>query len=75
MLILKVTTIGSSAGVILSKEALAHLNVQKGDNLFLTEAPGGGYSLTPYDPAVAKQVELGEQFMRDYRDTFKALAK
>jgi hypothetical protein len=31
--------------------------------------------LTPYDPKVAKQVDTGREFMRDYRDTFKALAK
>ena len=51
MLSLKVTTIGSSAGVILPKEALAHLKVRKGDTVYLTEAPDGSYRLTPYDPS------------------------
>ena len=50
MLSLKVTTIGSSAGVILPKEALAYLKVRKGDTVYLTEAPDGSYRLTPYDP-------------------------
>jgi len=34
-----------------------------------------GYLVTPYDPAVAEQVEAGREFMREFRDTFKALAK
>jgi len=31
--------------------------------------------LTPYDPAVAAQVEAGRDFMKEYRETFKVLAK
>ena len=37
MLALKVTTVGSSAGVVLPKEALNRLKVKKGDRLFLLE--------------------------------------
>lgn len=47
MLSFKVTTVGSSSGVILTKEAMARLRVKKGDTLYLTEAPDGGYRLTP----------------------------
>ena len=46
----KVTTVGFSSGVILTKAAMARLRVKKGDTLFLTEAPDGGYRITPYDP-------------------------
>lgn len=74
MLKLKVTTVGSSAGVVLPKEALARLKVAKGDQLFAVETPDG-YLLTPYDPAVEEQLKLGRDFMNEYRDTFKALAK
>ena len=49
MLTFKVTTVGASAGFILPKEAMAQLKVQKGDTLYLTDAPGGGYRLSPYD--------------------------
>ena len=49
MIKLKVTTIGSSAGIVLPKEALALLKVQKGDSVFLTESPDG-VRITPYDP-------------------------
>ena len=41
MLTFKITTVGSSAGFILTKEAMAHLKVRKGDTLYLTEAPDG----------------------------------
>lgn len=50
MLAFKVTTVGASAGVILTKEAMARLKIQKGDTIYLTEAPDGGYRLTPYNP-------------------------
>ena len=39
MLALKITTVGSSAGVVLPKEALTRLKVKKGDRLFLLETP------------------------------------
>ncbi len=49
MLKLKITTVGSSAGVILPKEVLARLKVEKGDQLTLVET-ANGYELSPYDP-------------------------
>ena len=35
MLTFKITTVGSSAGYILTKEAMAHLKVRKGDHHFI----------------------------------------
>ena len=71
---LKLTQIGNSVGVILPKEVLARLKVEKGDTLYITETPSG-VALTPYDPSFEEQLELGREFMREYRDTFRALAK
>jgi putative addiction module antidote len=71
---LKLTQIGNSVGVILPKEVLAKLKVEKGDTLYVTESPSG-VTLTPYDPAFEEQLKLGREFMHDYRDTFRALAK
>jgi len=71
---LKLTQIGNSVGVILPKEVLARLKVEKGDTLFLTEA-ANGVTLTPYDPGLEEQLKLGREFMREYRDTFHQLAK
>ena len=58
MLTFNVTTVGASAGFILTKEAMAHLKVKKGDVLYLTDAPDGGYRLTPFNPEFARQMAL-----------------
>ncbi|MFM2056958.1 MAG: hypothetical protein RLY71_1343 [Pseudomonadota bacterium] len=71
---LKLTQIGNSVGVILPKEVLARLKLEKGDTVYITETPDG-FALTPYDPAFEEQLALGREFMREYRDTFRALAK
>ncbi len=74
MLSFKVTTVGSSTGFILNKEAMARLGLKKGDKIFLTEAPGG-YRLTPYDPDFERQMKAAEQIMHDDRDILRALSK
>ena len=74
MFTLKLTQVGNSVGVILPKEMLARLKLGKGESIYLTETPEG-YVHTPYDPALAEQVEAGREFMREYRDTFHQLAK
>jgi len=71
---LKLTQIGNSVGVILPKEALAALKLEKGDTIHLSETPEG-FQITPYDPTLADQLNLGRDFMREFRDTFHALAK
>lgn len=71
---LKLTQIGNSVGVILPKEALARLRLEKGQTVFLTETPEG-LVLTPYDPALEEQVAAGRAFMKEFRDTFHQLAK
>jgi len=75
MLSFKVTTVGSSAGFILTKEAMAHLRVEKGDTVYLTQTPDGGYRLTPYNPEFARQMALAEELMHDDREILRALAK
>ncbi len=71
---LKLTQIGNSVGVILPKELLARLKLEKGDTLYVSEAVNG-LNLTPYDPALEDEVSLGREFMREFRDTFHQLAK
>jgi putative addiction module antidote len=75
MLRFKVTTVGASAGFILTKEAMARLKVKKGDTVYLTEAPDGGYRLTPYNPDFERQMALAEDIMHGDRDVLKALSK
>jgi putative addiction module antidote len=73
-LALKLTTMGTSTGVVIPREMLTRLKVSKGDTLFAVETPSG-YILTPYDPDIEKQLALGREFMGEYRDTLRALAK
>lgn len=70
---LKVTTIGNSAGVILPKELLARLRLEKGDELFALET-ADGIKLTTYDPELAKQMEVAESVMRKDRNVLRKLA-
>jgi putative addiction module antidote len=71
---LKLTRIGTSTGAVIPKEMLTRLKVEKGDCLYAIETPEG-YLLTPYDPAIEEQLNAGRNFMKEYRETFKALAK
>ncbi|MDR3752779.1 MAG: AbrB/MazE/SpoVT family DNA-binding domain-containing protein [Terracidiphilus sp.] len=71
---LKVTTVGSSAGVVLPKEILTKLKVVKGDFIFLTESPDG-FRITPYDPEFEQDMALARQVMRKRRDLLRELAK
>ena len=71
---LKLTTVGNSTGVILPKELLQRLHVEKGDILYAIETPNG-VELTPYDPEVARQMEVAERVMRDNREVLRKLAE
>ncbi|WP_374320516.1 AbrB/MazE/SpoVT family DNA-binding domain-containing protein [Pseudoxanthomonas kaohsiungensis] len=71
---LKITAIGNSAGVILPKELLARLRVDKGDELHALETPDG-IRLTTYDPVLAAQMEVAEQVMREDRQLLRKLAE
>jgi len=71
---LKITTIGNSAGVILPKELLARLRLEKGDELFALETPDG-IKLTVFDPELAAQMEVAEKIMRERRALLHKLAQ
>jgi putative addiction module antidote len=70
----KVTTVGNSAGIILSKEILERLRVSKGDTLTVTETPDG-VQLSAYEEKVARQLEISERIMKDNRNMLRKLAK
>ena len=71
---LKITTVGSSAGVVLPKAILERLRVGKGDTLYAIETPNG-IELTPYDPEFAEQMEAAKLVMREDRDALRKLAE
>lgn len=72
---LKITTIGSSSGLILNREVMARLGVKKGDVVFITDAPGGGFRITPYNPEFERQLKLADEIMHQDRDILRALSK
>ena len=74
MFSLKITQIGNSVGVVLPKELLARLHIEKGDTLYATESPEG-VRLTPFNPEFEKQMELARQLMKSRRNVLHELAK
>ncbi len=71
---LKLTQIGNSIGVILPKEVLARLKLEKGDVLHVTETPDG-VRLTPHDPTFEAQMKAARAVMRKRRNVLHELAK
>jgi putative addiction module antidote len=69
----KITTIGSSVGIVLPKDVLAKLRVEKGDSLYITETPDG-VRLSAYEPDFAAKMEVAERVMRKHRDVLRKLA-
>ena len=74
MLKLKVTKVGNSKALILSKEAAAHLKVEEGDVVFLTDAPGG-YKLTSSDPELERHMASARKMAKKWRPLLRELAK
>ena len=70
---LKIIAVGNSAGVLLPKELLARLRVEKGESLYVAETPDG-IKLMPHDPALAAQMEVAERVMRKRRNLLRKLA-
>jgi putative addiction module antidote len=71
---LKLTQIGNSVGLILPKEVLSMLRVEKGDTLYMTEAPDG-LRITPHSPEFEKQMAAARDIMKKRRAALRELAK
>lgn len=74
MLKAKITAVGNSAGIILPREALGKLKVQKGDFVYLIET-SNGYEVVSYDEKFVQQMKLAQKVMREDRNVLKALAE
>jgi putative addiction module antidote len=74
MFTLKLTQIGNSLGLILPKEVLARLKLEKGDEIYITEAPEG-YRITPHNPAFEAQMTAARKIMKRRREVLRELAK
>jgi len=69
---LKIISVGNSLGVLLPRELLHRLRVDKGDQLFLVETRDG-YEIVPYSPELVAQIAALESSARADRDALKAL--
>jgi putative addiction module antidote len=72
---LKLRKVGNSVGVVLPKEALAHLHSEAGDTVSVTEAADGSLRLSPARVAVTRQMEVVQDVMKRYRHALRELAK
>jgi putative addiction module antidote len=71
---LKLIAVGNSTGVILPKELLEKLRVEKGDELQVLETPDG-FRVTPFDDEFGRQLDVAERVMREDRDILRKLAE
>lgn len=71
---LKLRKIGNSVGVVLPKEALAHLNAAEGDTVVLSETPEG-FQVRANKADFAKTMAVFDDLSRRYRNTLRELAK
>lgn len=72
---LQICKIGDSVGVALPREFVTRLDLKEGDKLYPVQQPDGSLRLVPYNPKHASAMEIGRKMMREYRETFAALAK
>ena len=71
---LKVISIGNSMGVILPREVLSRLGVQKGDALFAMDE-ADGLKLSVREPGLDEQLEVARRIMRERVAVLRELAK
>lgn len=74
MTTLKLTQIGSPVGVILPKEVLARLKLEKGDTVFVTDAVDG-IKLSPHSAEFAQRIAVGRDIMKRRRQALRELVK
>jgi putative addiction module antidote len=72
--VLKIRKVGTSAGVILPKDLLEHLDLKVGDELAV-KASQNGLELSPYDEDFSRRVRAFERSRRKFRNAYRELAK
>jgi putative addiction module antidote len=70
----KITKIGNSLGIILSKEILAKLNAEKGDEFIVTET-SSGIQISAHNEKVERQLEIAKEVMKKHYSVLKKLAE
>ncbi|MGE4239326.1 AbrB/MazE/SpoVT family DNA-binding domain-containing protein [Ramlibacter sp.] len=74
MYTLKLTQVGNSVGAVFPKELLARLDLQKGDELYVTESPDG-VRITKTNPEFEEQMRAAKAVMKKRRAVLRELAK
>ncbi len=72
--VLKIRSVGNSAGVILPKDELDRLHLKIGDELAIKQLEGG-IELSPYDEDFERRVRALERSQRKFRNAYRELAK
>ena len=71
---LKPTQVGNSVGAIFPKELLARLQLEKGDEFYVTESPDG-LRITTHNPEFEAQMRVAREIMKERRAVLHELAK
>ncbi|MGF1633262.1 MAG: AbrB/MazE/SpoVT family DNA-binding domain-containing protein [Phycisphaerae bacterium] len=71
---LKLIAVGNSTGVILPKELLEKLRVERGDTLHVLEVPDG-VKIRSLDEDLAQHMDVAEGVMRRRRNLLRKLAE
>jgi len=71
---LKITRIGNSAGIVLPKDLLAHLNAEVGETLSVVTTPRG-IELSAAEPDFEAQMAVAREVMARRKRALKELAK
>lgn len=70
----KITKIGNSAGIVLSKEMLGHLEASVGETLTVAKTPRG-FELLPADTDFDTQMAAAREVMARRKRALRELAK
>lgn len=71
---LKITKVGNSAGVILPREVMAHLNAQIGESLSVITTTRG-IEIVSADPDFEEQMAVAREVMTRRKRALRELAK
>ena len=71
---LKLTQIGNSVGAVFPRELLNQLQLEKGDQFYVTETPDG-LRITKHNPEFSEQMQAARDIMKKRRAVLHELAK
>ena len=71
---LKIRQVGSSLGVILPKEVIGLLNVNKGDTIYIAQSQGA-FRIIADDPNFPRAMNSYRRVARRYRNALRQLAQ